>query len=164
MFAAGRRPGGGTHGWRRWAFGSFCGTPTAAKICTMAKKKTQVERIDTIGEAVRKLREQKRMSQKEVAAAIEVDPTQYNRIELGKSMPTLKTIAKIAAALNVSIDKLINEEQDLADVDIKDKSLFDKVKLIDELPEEEKTTILNVIDLALSKKKFKDFFQQQLVQ
>jgi transcriptional regulator with XRE-family HTH domain len=78
-------------------------------------------------------------------------------------MPTLKTIAKIAGALNVSIDKLINEEQDLQDVDIKDKSLFDKVKLIDELPEEEKNTILSVIDLALSKKKFKDFFQQQLV-
>ena len=54
----------------------------------MAKKKTQAERIDTIGEAIRKLREQKRMSQKEVAAAIEVDPTQYNRIELGKSLPT----------------------------------------------------------------------------
>jgi transcriptional regulator with XRE-family HTH domain len=129
----------------------------------MAKKKTTTERIDTIGEAIRRLREQKRMSQKEVAAAIEVDPTQYNRIELGKSMPTLKTIAKIAGALNVSIDKLINEEQDLQDVDIKDKSLFDKVKLIDELPEEEKNTILSVIDLALSKKKFKDFFQQQLV-
>lgn len=102
------------------------------------------------------------MSQKEVAVAIEVDPTQYNRIELGKSMPTLKTIAKIATALNVSIDKLINEEQDLEEVDIKDKSLFDKVRLIDELPEEEKNTILKVIDLALSKKKFKDFFQQQL--
>ena len=27
MFAAGRRPGGGPQGWRRWAFGSFCGTP-----------------------------------------------------------------------------------------------------------------------------------------
>ena len=130
----------------------------------MAKKKTNAERIDTIGEAIRKLREQKRMSQKEVAAAIEVDPTQYNRIELGKSLPTLKTIAKIAKALNVSIDKLINEEQDFEEVDIKDKSLFDKVKLIDELPEEEKNTILKVIDLALSKKKFKEFFQQQLTQ
>jgi len=128
----------------------------------MPKKKTNTSRIDTVGEAIRSLREQKRMSQKEVAAAIEVDPTQYNRIELGKSMPTLKTIAKIAATLNVSIDKLINEQQDLADVDIKDKSLFDKVQMIDELPDEEKNIVLKVIDLALSKKKFKDFFQQQL--
>lgn len=128
----------------------------------MAKKKTNTSRIDTVGEAIRSLREQKRMSQKEVAAAIEVDPTQYNRIELGKSMPTLKTIAKIAGVLNVSIDKLINEQQDLQDVDIKDKSLFDKVQMIDELPDEEKNIVLKVIDLALSKKKFKDFFQQQL--
>jgi hypothetical protein len=45
-------------------------------------------------------------------------------------------------------------------VEIKDKSLFDKVKLIDSLSEEEKNTVLKVIDLALSKKKFKDLVQQ----
>jgi len=32
--------------------------------------------------------------------------------------------------------------------------------LIDELPEQEKNMILQVIDLALSKKKFKDLVQQ----
>lgn len=67
-------------------------------------------------------------------------------------MPTLKTIAKIATALKVTIDKLINEEQDFHEADIKDK-----ICLIDELPDEEKMIVLKVIDMVLLKKKFKDF-------
>jgi uncharacterized protein YpiB (UPF0302 family) len=46
------------------------------------------------------------------------------------------------------------------EITIKDKTLIDKVRLIDELPEQEKNMILQVIDLALSKKKFKDLVQQ----
>jgi len=129
----------------------------------MVKKKTTADFIDNIGEAIKKARENKRFSQKELAAAIEVDPTQYNRIELGKSIPTLKTIAKLAKALDVTIDSLISGEQDFQEVEIKDKSLFDKVRLIDALPDDEKNIVIKVIDLALSKKKFKDFFQQQLL-
>ena len=126
------------------------------------KKKTTEDFIDTIGDTIRKAREQKKMSQKELAAAIAVDPTQYNRIELGKSTPGLKTVAKIAKTLDVTVDDLINGGKGFQEVEIKDKSLFDKVKLIDALPDEEKNIVLKVIDLAISKKKFKEFFQQQL--
>jgi len=116
----------------------------------------------TLGDKITMLRKQKNLSQGDLAAAIGVDPTQYNRIELGKSIPTLKTVAKLAKALDVTIDALISGEQDFQEVEIKDKSLFDKVKLIDALLDEEKNIVLKVIDLALSKKKFKEFFLQQL--
>jgi transcriptional regulator with XRE-family HTH domain len=128
----------------------------------MAKKKELTDYVDNIGEAIKKAREQKKMSQKELSAAIGIDPTQYNRIELGKSIPGLKTVAKLAKALDVTIDSLISGEQQFQEVEIKDKSLFEKVKMIDALMEEEKNIVLKVIDLALSKKKFKEFFQQQL--
>lgn len=114
-----------------------------------------------IGENIRRIREEKRLSQKELAASIDVAPTQYSRVETGKVMPTLKTLVKIAKILGVSVDTLIDENGLPAqDVTIKDKTLFDKVKLIDQLPEQEKNMILQVIDLALSKKKFKDLLQQ----
>jgi hypothetical protein len=45
---------------------------------------------------------------------------------------------------------------------IKDKSLMSKIQMIDQLPDEEKDTVLKVIDMALTKMKMKDFFQQQL--
>ena len=63
--------------------------------------------------------------------------------------------------LDVPLDALVNDSAaPVQEVTIKDKTLIDKVRLIDELPEQEKNMILQVIDLALSKKKFKDLVQQ----
>jgi transcriptional regulator with XRE-family HTH domain len=96
-----------------------------------------------------------------LAATIEVAPTQYSRVETGKVMPALKTLIKIAKVLDVPLDALVNDSAaPVQEVTIKDKTLIDKVRVIDELPEQEKNMILQVIDLALSKKKFKDLVQQ----
>ena len=124
----------------------------------MSKKRTEAE---AIGDNIRRIREGKGLSQKELATAIEVAATQYSRVETGKVMPALKTLIKIAKVLDITLDMLVNDNAaPIQEVTIKDKSLFDKVRLIDELPEQDKTMILQVIDLALSKKKFKDFVQQ----
>ena len=125
-------------------------------ICSMAKAKNQKE-AEIVGENIRALREQKRLSQKEVAAAIGAAPTQYSRVENGKVLPSLTTLMKVAKVLDTSLDDLVTANGQAAqEVSIKDKSLFDKVKLIDTLPEEEKTAVLKVLELALNKKKFKD--------
>lgn len=124
----------------------------------MPKRKTEAE---VIGDNIRRIREDKRMSQKEVCSAIDTAPTQYSRVETGKVIPALKTLIKIANTLGVTLDDLVNEDSTpTKEVTIKDKTLFDKVKLIDELPDSERAMITQVIDLALSKKKFKDLLQQ----
>jgi transcriptional regulator with XRE-family HTH domain len=93
--------------------------------------------------------------------AIEVAPTQYSRVETGKVMPALKTLIKIAKILDVPLDALVNSDATATtEVNVKDKSLFDKVRLIDDLPDSEKNMVLQIIDLALSKKKFKELLQQ----
>ena len=121
--------------------------------------------MNTIGDNIKKLREQKGLSQKELAGMIEVNPAQYGRVENSKVEPTLKTLLKIADALGVSLDDLVKGKDDpMKDIEVKDKSLLDKVKLIDQLPDDEKNTVLKVIDMALTKSKFKEFFQQQLAQ
>jgi transcriptional regulator with XRE-family HTH domain len=124
----------------------------------MAKKKTEAE---VIGDNIRRIREDKHLSQKELAVTIEVAPTQYSRVETGKVIPAFKTLMKIVKVLDVTLDTLVNDSAaPIKEVTIKDKTLFDKVRLIDELPEQEKNMILQVIDLALSKKKFKDLVKQ----
>jgi len=118
-----------------------------------------------ISQNIRKIRENKSLSQKEVAITMGIAPTQYSRLENSKANPTVDTLVKIAQALDVSVDSIINGEDDpLNEVNIKDKSLIEKVKMINTLPEEEKNVVQKVIELAISKKNFKDFFQQQLTQ
>ena len=76
-------------------------------------------------------------------------------------MPALKTLIKIAKILDVPLDALVNSDAaSTTEVNVKDKSLFDKVRLIDDLPDSEKNMVLQIIDLALSKKKFKELLQQ----
>ena len=121
--------------------------------------------MEPIGENIKRLREQKNLSQKELAGMIEVNPAQYGRVENNKVEPTLRTLLKIANALEVTLDDLVNpKDNPFQDVQVKDKSLMSKVQLIDQLPDEEKNTVLKVIDMALTKMKMKDFFQQQLAQ
>lgn len=58
-------------------------------------------------ETVRKLRKQKGWSQEELAEKAKLDPKSIVQIENAKRNPTLKTLQKIASALNVSISKLL---------------------------------------------------------
>lgn len=119
--------------------------------------------IMDIGANIKKIREGLKMAQKEVALALNVAPTQYSRIENGKVVPSLNSLIAIAKVFNVSLDALVFGEVDpLKEVDVKDKSLLDKVQMIENLPADEKNLVLKVIELAVTKQNFNEFFQKQL--
>jgi len=60
------------------------------------------------GERVRKLREKRGMKQSQLAIKAKLDLTTINEVENGNRDPMLKTIWKIANALDVSISELTN--------------------------------------------------------
>jgi len=53
------------------------------------------------------IRAKKKMSQGDIARALEVDRGYISNIENGKKNPTLATIQKLADALGVSMDELL---------------------------------------------------------
>lgn len=63
---------------------------------------------ERFGEKVRKLREQKKMSQLELAQKAKLDITTINEIENGNRDPMLRTIWKITNALDVRLDQLFD--------------------------------------------------------
>jgi len=60
-----------------------------------------------LGENLRKLRLQKKLSQGDLAKALNVDRAYISNIENGRMNPTLSTLEKIAKALNISSSKLL---------------------------------------------------------
>ncbi|MDR0207267.1 MAG: helix-turn-helix domain-containing protein [Bacteroidales bacterium] len=108
-----------------------------------------------IADKIKKHRTAKGLSQKEIALEISIDQAQYSRIENGKVEPTLSSLEKIADALNVSLTELFDDNIVL-DINSYDKSAIDKLRLVDELEEEEKKSIFNIIDIAISRKRLKD--------
>lgn len=63
--------------------------------------------FEKYGEAVARLRKQKGWSQEELADKAKLDPKSIVQIENAKRNPTLKTLQKVAAALDVSVSKLL---------------------------------------------------------
>lgn len=108
-----------------------------------------------LGDRIRKIREDKGLSQKEVALKVDIDRGQYSRIETNKVEPTLSTLEKIASAFGIEIEDLIKKDEPIT-VDSFEKSLVEKVKLIDSLEEEQKSHIYAIIDMAVSNKRLKN--------
>ena len=108
-----------------------------------------------LAERLKQIRAHKNLSQKEVALTVGIDRAQYSRFESGKADPSLPTLKKIAAALEVKIADLFTEEEGY-EVNSANKPLMEKMKLIEELSEEDQKTIFNILDAFLGKKKLKD--------
>jgi len=65
--------------------------------------------MSSITKNLRKLREAKGLSQEKLARLADVANNTIVKIEAGKNQnPTLETLRKVAKALNVSVDELIN--------------------------------------------------------
>ena len=63
---------------------------------------------ERFGENVKKLREQRKMNQSQLAVKAKLDLTTVNEIENGNRDPMLKTIWKIANALEVKLTQLFD--------------------------------------------------------
>lgn len=56
---------------------------------------------------LRQLRDEKKMTQQEVADSLDVDRTTYTKYESGKSTPDANMLQKIAAFYDVSVDYIL---------------------------------------------------------
>lgn len=116
-----------------------------------------------IGIKIKEIRTKKGLLQKQVATAAGLHPANYNKMEKGDREPSLQALTKIAQLFAMSLDQIIHYEGDIPqEVSTQDKTLAERIKLIEQLDQEDQQALLRVIDGMLTKTKFKDFFQQQL--
>ncbi|SRX75242.1 HTH-type transcriptional regulator DdrOP3 [Aequorivita antarctica] len=129
-----------------------------SKLINRALKRSFVVTLSNnmkIGDNIKRIREVKGLSQKEVITAIGMGAAQYSRIENGKTDPSISTVEKIAKALGISMAELFTGVEDLKEVHSLDKTLMERVTLIDSLDKEEQKTIFTILDAFISKRKFK---------
>ncbi len=108
-----------------------------------------------IGDKIRQIREARGLTQKEVALTIGMDQSQYSKIEKGKTDPSTSTLEKVAKAIGIGLSELFADDS-FKDINSYDKSLMEKLQLIEQLDEDEKKSIFKIIDGLVSKKKLKD--------
>lgn len=82
----------------------------------MEQKISDVKKL--FGKRIQELRKSQKMSQEKLAEIIGIEANNLSRIENGKNYPTAENTAKIALALNVSIDELyvFSHHKDYSDI------------------------------------------------
>ncbi len=66
-----------------------------------------------MGVKIRRLREEKRLTQLQLSERVGISDRELSNIEIGKVNPLFGTILAIAENLNVSLDYLVSENTDL---------------------------------------------------
>ncbi|WP_338734012.1 helix-turn-helix domain-containing protein [Mangrovimonas cancribranchiae] len=60
-----------------------------------------------VGKRIKELREKKMIQQQDIAAACNIEKSNFSRIEAGNTNPTIYTLSKIADKLEVSLSELL---------------------------------------------------------
>ncbi|MCL2649409.1 MAG: hypothetical protein FWD60_00095 [Candidatus Azobacteroides sp.] len=74
----------------------------------------------------------------------------------GKTDPSVTTLERIAKAMSVSLADFFAEAKELNEIDSFNRSIMDKVILVETLPDDERKTIYTMLDAFVGKKKLKD--------
>ncbi|QOI33242.1 helix-turn-helix domain-containing protein [Leptospira interrogans serovar Icterohaemorrhagiae] len=115
---------------------------------------------DALAKNLKLYRKKKNWSQSELAKNAGTTLTHINRLETGKSNPSIEIVQKIALALEVSIDDLVSEKDNSKEIKFENKAFYEKIKLLDTFSEEERNAVNVVIDSILTKKKMLNLLKE----
>ena len=101
-----------------------------------------------VGARIRYFRTLKELSQEKLALEAGINPAFLGHLERGLKSPTVDTLAKISEALNITLSKLLDFEEEKG---VKTSEIVDKLAvIIENLPNEDSERIVHII-LEISK-------------
>lgn len=106
----------------------------------------------SLGQKITKIRKEKKLSQVDVASFVGVSRDAISKYERDDIIPSVENANKIAQILGVSLDYLMSEDDNLEVVDI---DMLNRMKEIQRLNEDDKTTVTKIIDAFIRDTKTK---------
>lgn len=108
-----------------------------------------------LGDRIKQLRTEAGWSQGELADKVGTDARQISRYENGRITPSLDALARIAETLNVSLDHLVFDDIPRRPLHTPENVLGDRLAAIAELDDDNRHSLLNVIDGLVTKARIK---------
>jgi len=106
-----------------------------------------------IGERIKDLRTQKKLTQTDLAKMVGLTYIQIGRYETEKSNPSSDILQKLAQVLDTTSDYLMNGASDeVISAQLADKELLNQFKAVEKLSQEDKHLIKTFIDAFLTKR------------
>lgn len=106
--------------------------------------------MSELGKRIQKQRKLIGLTQAQLAAKINISHTQLTRYESKDVQPPADVLKRLSEIFDVSIDYLVNGNQsDKVEQTLKDAELIKNFKQLDQLPDEEKKSILRVLNALI---------------
>jgi transcriptional regulator with XRE-family HTH domain len=136
-----------------WPFPNKSANIAVSTPCKETKVLDMADTLDGFAERLRTLRKQKNLSQTELGQLAGLHYTHIGRFERGASRPSGDTLKRLADALGVSSDYLLEGASDeAAKARFEDRELLRQFQEVERLPEEDKLVIKKLLDAFLTKK------------
>ena len=117
----------------------------------------------SVASNIKRLREEKGLLQKEVAAEMGLGISHYSKIENAQREASVDLLDKLSKFYGITIDQIVHMSEEVpTDITLEDKTVSEQVRLIAQLDDKDKSTVLEIIETMLTKKKFKDFFNKNV--
>ena len=116
-----------------------------------------------IGKNIRRLREERGITQQQLADLVNMHRSNYSKIEKGERELSISALVKVAKHFSITLDELVNMKGKIPQEEkLEDKTTLEQVKMINELEPQDKEMVFRLIDSIITKKKFKDFFKENV--
>jgi transcriptional regulator with XRE-family HTH domain len=125
----------------------------------MSRKKMPIP--DGFPRRLHELRNQKNLSQTQLAQQVGLHYTHLGRYERGEARPTADALKRLADALGVTGDYLLEgSTQDVARARFEDRELLIQFQKVEKLPQEDKELVKKILDAFLVKKQLEDLLRR----
>ena len=108
-----------------------------------------------LGDSIKQVRKEAGWSQAELGERIGTDPGRISRYESGRITPSADALVRIAEALDVSLDYLLVDDIPRRPLHTPDHHLGERFNHLEELDEEDLSSLLNHLDGLIAKKRLK---------
>jgi transcriptional regulator with XRE-family HTH domain len=129
------------------------GSMAPSQAVLMAQVLDMTDKLEGFAQRLRELRKQKNLSQTELGQLAELHYTHIGRFERGTSRPSGDTLKRLADALGVTSDYLLDGAADeAAKARFEDRELLRQFQEVERLPDEDKHVVKKLLDAFLTKK------------
>lgn len=136
-----------------WNFGSKSATMAISTAFNTTEALDMADILEGFAARLRELRKQKNLSQTELGHLAGLHYTHIGRFERGASRPSGDTLMRLAEALGVTSDYLLEGATDAAaKAKFEDRELLRQFQEVEHLPEEDKNVVKKLLDAFLTKK------------
>jgi transcriptional regulator with XRE-family HTH domain len=129
------------------------GTMASSNTVLVAEVLDMAETLEGFAQRLRELRKSKNLSQTELGQLAGLHYTHIGRFERGASRPSGDTLMRLADALGVTSDYLLDgATHEAAKARFEDRELLKQFQEVEQLPDEDKNVVKKLLDAFLTKK------------